>query len=216
MDTSKGLAGSFHRNSDCFSRPGEETIVPMDALNSPLSVHYDFHTGQIKPCESYRQVHLSDMRGYYLADRKAPNDPLKEDPVLYEVFECTVPMKPGEMVPCSTIIHAGAVGDEFYMTKGHYHSNANAAEIYCCLQGHGLLLMQHGGRLTVETMKLGALIYVPAGWAHRSVNVGAEDLVIFAIYPADAGHDYRAIREKGFLKRVLRGPDGAPVLHGES
>jgi len=156
------------------------------------------------------------MRGYYLADRETLHEPLKEDPLLYEVYECQVPAKPGEMVPCSTIIHPGSVGGEFYMTKGHYHSDTNAAEIYCCLRGHGLLLMQHGGQCLVETMKPGALVYVPAGWAHRSVNVGSEDLIIFAIYPADAGHDYGAIREKGFLKRVLRGPDGSPVVHEAS
>lgn len=190
--------------------------MPMDTLSNPLSSHYDFRTGQIKPCENYRQIHLSDMRGYYLTDRETSNKPLKEDPLLYEVYERTVPTKPGEMVPCSTIIHPGIIGDEFFMTKGHYHSNANAAEIYYCLRGHGLLLMQEGNRFAVESMNSGTLIYVPAGWAHRSVNVGAEDLIIFAIYPADAGHDYGAIREKGFLKRVLRGPDGAPVLREET
>jgi len=187
----------------------------MEGLEHPLYSHYDPDSGRMEPCENYRKVRLSDMRGYYLADRESPDKPLAEDPVLYDVYERKVPATPGDMVPCSTIIHPGCVGDEFYMTKGHYHEKSSAAEIYYCLRGHGLLLMLLDKQCVVETMKPGALIYVPAGWAHRSVNVGDEDLIIFAIYPADAGHDYGAIKEEGFLKRVLRGPDGAPVIQEE-
>ena len=188
----------------------------MDILENPLVSHFDPETGRMEPYDHYRQIRLSDMRGYYLADREAPDAPLEDDPVLYEVYERIVPEKGGEMVPCSTIIHPGGVGDEFYMTKGHYHSSADAAEIYYCLRGDGLLMMLKDDECVMESMRQGALIYVPAGWAHRSVNVGKEDLIIFAIYPADAGHDYGSIKEEGFGKRVLRGKDGGYEIREES
>ena len=48
-------------------------------------------------------------------------------------------------------------------------------------------------------------------WAHRSVNTGAEDLVMFFVYPGNAGHDYGTIEQQGFRKLVVE-RDGHPQV----
>ena len=56
------------------------------------------------------------------------------------------------------------------------------------------------------------VLYVPPGWAHRSVNTGSgEDLVTFFVYPGHAGHDYGSIESQGFRKLVVE-RDGAPCI----
>ena len=55
------------------------------------------------------------------------------------------------------------------------------------------------------------MVYVPPYWAHRSVNVGAEPLISFCVYNAEAGHNYGDIETEGFAKRVLR-ESGQPVI----
>ncbi|NIM45751.1 MAG: glucose-6-phosphate isomerase, partial [Nitrososphaeria archaeon] len=47
--------------------------------------------------------------------------------------------------------------------------------------------------------------------AHRSVNTGNSKLVFLAIYPSEAGHDYEAVRTKGFAKLVVQN-DGKPTI----
>jgi glucose-6-phosphate isomerase len=55
-------------------------------------------------------------------------------------------------------------------------------------------------------------VYVPPGWAHRTVNTGDDDLIFLAVYFGDAGHDYAAIEDSGFAVRVLATSDGAEVV----
>ena len=96
------------------------------------------------------------------------------------------------------------------MTKGHYHTVIETAEIYLCLRGEGYMLMKtSGGRFAAEKMSRGRMVYVPPYWAHRSVNTGTtEPLVSFCVYPGDAGHNYGDIETEGFPKRVFnRGGD---------
>jgi glucose-6-phosphate isomerase, archaeal len=53
-----------------------------------------------------------------------------------------------------------------------------------------------------------ATVYVPPGWAHRTVNTADTPLVFLATYPGDAGHDYESIERRGFSRRVHRGDGG--------
>jgi glucose-6-phosphate isomerase len=57
----------------------------------------------------------------------------------------------------------------------------------------------------------GKVLYVPPRWAHRSINVGKDDLITFFIYPGDAGHDYGTIEAKGFRKLMVE-RDGKPTI----
>jgi glucose-6-phosphate isomerase len=149
----------------------------------------------------------SDMAGYFEADSDG------DDHLIYEYFEREVPAEEGEIVQNISILYPGTIDGEYYMTKGHYHANGRCSEVYLCLRGRGVLLMQtRSGETDVQKYRRGSSIYVPPGWAHRSVNTGDEPLVLFALYPADSGHDYASIAEEGFWARVFRGEGERPLI----
>jgi glucose-6-phosphate isomerase len=147
------------------------------------------------------------------ADRDAYQAMLDSDDLLiYEVHENRRPEIAGELLSGLSIVHPGRVGNEYFMTKGHYHSVRETAEIYYCMQGKGFLLMENeAGDTSVEEFYPGRVVYVIPGWAHRSINAGGEDLVTFFVYPGHAGHDYATIDSQGFRKRVVD-QDGAPTI----
>jgi glucose-6-phosphate isomerase len=171
----------------------------------------DAASGKLEPATSKITRHLSDMRGMY-ADSAAEQAAIEGgDPLLYEVLQYDVPMVAGQLVMCTTILQPGCVGDEYYMTKGHYHARRETGEVYLGLRGHGTLVMRTDDRCTTVELGPGRAAYVPPYWAHRTVNTGDEPLIFFAVYPGDAGHDYETIAREGFPQRVFR-RDGAVVL----
>ena len=56
-----------------------------------------------------------------------------DDTVLYEVYIVERPAVEGELSSGLTILHPGKVGDEFFMTKGHFHAILETGEVYYCL-----------------------------------------------------------------------------------
>ena len=68
------------------------------------------------------------------------------------------------------------------MTKGHYHSLLETAEVYLCLRGEGFMVMESPeGEWAVETLRPHTILYAPPRWAHRTVNTGSgQDLVTYA------------------------------------
>ena len=156
---------------------------------------------------------LSAMQGQYL-DQQAYQAMLSEgDQLLYEVYEVKRPEVAGELLQGISIVHHGKVGDEFFMTKGHFHSTLDTGEVYYCLRGEGVMVMETPeGDWAVETLRPDGVLYVPPRWAHRSVNtIVGEDLVTFFVYPANAGHDYGSIEKQGFRKLVVD-RDGEAVI----
>ena len=112
----------------------------------------------------------------------------------------------------TSFLYPGLVGDEYFMTKGHFHSRRYCAEYYWCIQGDGiLLLMDPDGNCRWERMSPGSLHYIPGNVAHRLVNVGDSLLSVGACWPSDAGHDYGTIAEHGFSMRVKK-VGGKPSL----
>jgi glucose-6-phosphate isomerase len=91
------------------------------------------------------------------------------------------------------------------MTKGHFHARRDTAEIYYTLRGRGYMLMEteDGSGFELGVMLPGRTIYVPAFWAHRSINIGDEPLISLPVYPGDAGHDYGVIETSGFRHVVV-------------
>ena len=172
----------------------------------PFSVELDLERGAMRDPERRLVRRASDMRGRY-ADAAALEALVAGgDPVHYEVLEVPVPGERGHLMYCISILQPGLVGEECFMTKGHYHEIPATAEIYLCLRGEGCMLMKTtDGRFAAERMSRGRMVYVPPYWAHRSVNTGeAEPLVSFCVYPGDAGHNYGDIETEGFPKRVFR------------
>ena len=90
-------------------------------------------------------------------------------------------------------IYPGKVGEEFFMTKGHFHEVRNRAEYYWGIVGTGLLLLvDEDGTSITEEVSPGSLHYIAGNTAHRLINTGESKLVVGACWPADAGHDYAA------------------------
>jgi glucose-6-phosphate isomerase len=166
--------------------------------------HYDNHIKR----------YLSNMDGQYL-DQDAYRARLdEEDSLLYEVYELKRPEVSGEILHGISIIHPGKVGDEYHMTKGHFHTILETAEIYYTLKGEGYMVMETPeGDWAVEKLTPGSVLYVPPRWAHRSVNVGIDqDLVMFFAYPGDAGHNYATIETQGFRKLILNKDGKAEIV----
>lgn len=146
------------------------------------------------------------MAGQY-QDEGAYGQMLKEeDTLLYEVYEIKRPEVTGEILHGVSIIHPGMVGNEYFMTKGHFHTVLETAEIYHTLKGHGYMVMETPeGDWAVEKLVPGSVLYVPPRWAHRSVNTDSEeDLVMFFAYPGNAGHNYATIETQGFRKIIVK------------
>ncbi len=155
---------------------------------------------------------LSAMEGQF-SDTEAYGRALAEkDRVLYEVYEVERPEEAGELLHGLSIVLPGKVGNEFNMTKGHFHTVKETSEVYYCLRGEGCMVMETPeGDWAVEPFKPQSVLYVPPRWAHRSVNTGEDDLVFFFVYPGNAGHDYGSIEKQGFRKLILD-RDGQPVI----
>lgn len=164
--------------------------------------------------DNHIERRLSDMQSQYL-DQTAYNTMLgQENRLLYEVYELKRPEVAGELLHGISIVHPGKVGDEYFMTKGHFHSVLETGEIYYCLKGQGVMVMETPeGEWAVEELRPGRVLYVLPRWAHRSVNTGQdEDLVMFFTYPGDAGHDYGTIEHKGFRKLIVERGDELAVI----
>ena len=188
--------------------------MPTTSFINPFGVELDLEKGLMPRAANHLVRRASDMRGYY-ADGAALEQIIAgmNDPVHYEVFEVPVPQEHGHLMFCISALQPGLVGQEYFMTKGHYHSIPNTAEVYLCLRGEGFMLMKTSdGKCLAEPMTRGRMVYVPPFWAHRSVNTGAgEPLISFCVYPAEAGHNYGDIATGGFPKRIVA-RDGKPVL----
>jgi len=103
-----------------------------------------------------------------------------------------------------THLQPGRVGDEYFMTHGHFHALETRAEYYTAVSGRGILLrMERDGHTWAEEMLPGRLLYIDGRHAHRVVNTGDEPLVFWACWPSDAGYDYGTIAREGFGLRVL-------------
>lgn len=179
----------------------------------PFSVAVAALEGILSPHDNHIVRRLSSMRGMY-ADEAAYAALLAQgDALLYEVYEIQRPQVSGELLSGTSIVHPGKVGAEYFMTKGHFHSVLETAEVYYCLAGQGVMVMENPeGDWAVEPLRPGEVLYVPPRWAHRSVNTGAAaDLVTFFVYPGHAGHDYGSIEKHGFRKLIVE-RDGQPAV----
>jgi glucose-6-phosphate isomerase len=172
----------------------------------PFAVSWDPRDGIMDDPDNHIERYLRTLTSMFY-DREAAEKYLKErgDTLLYEVYEKKIPQADGEIQFCSSITHPGKIGDEYFMTKGHFHARRDTAEIYYCLRGRGYMLMETEGGEDFELgeMSPGRTVYVPPDWAHRSVNTGDEPLISLAVYPGDAGHDYGSIETSGYRHVVV-------------
>ncbi len=169
----------------------------------PAGVMIDPTTGAVTPATGRYSKHLNDIRGIY-QDQKALDAILaaQGNIVAYEVVEY---IQPGSDVSFgTTTMYPGRVGEEFFMTRGHFHKRRDRGEVYYTQSGEGLLLLEsrEGDTQTVD-MKPGSCAFIPPDWAHRSVNTGPVPLVFVWVCNPDAGHDYGEILARGMRKLVV-------------
>lgn len=177
-----------------------------------FSVDFDLNTGFSRAADTTKRS-LSQLKNMFY-DRKAADKILESgDPLIYEFYELGAPERPGDLAFGTTILYPGKIGDEYYMTKGHFHTKLETAEIYYALQGEGYMVMENPEGDTVEVpLSKGQAVYVPRRYAHRTVNIGKEPLVVFYAFQADAGHDYGTIETKGYRKMIIERNGRAAVV----
>lgn len=156
---------------------------------------------------------LSDLRGVFRDTRSYELALASGDPLIYAVTPVEPAQGDGQMHYGLGILYPGKIGDEFFLTKGHYHSHRPAAEIYVGLKGEGRMLLEceESHECRMVTLRESAVVYVPGHTAHRTVNTGSEPLLYLGIYPANAGHDYAAIAERNF-RMVIVEREGRAVM----
>jgi glucose-6-phosphate isomerase, archaeal len=136
------------------------------------------------------------------------------NPLLYtlSIFE---PAQDQGALGCTFVtLQPGHVGDEYFMTRGHFHAWSAASEFYITLAGTGLMLLEDQTRAhcAAVPMQPEGVLYVPGHTAHRTVNTGDTPLQYLSIYPVLAGHDYQAIRSQNFRHVVVSVNDHPTVL----
>ena len=143
------------------------------------------------------------LRATALARRDLVEEMLNrgKNPLIYEYTEVENPQKEGHLNIGWTKIYPGKVGDEYYMTRGHFHKVEASGEVYIGLRGEGIVLTQtRDGKCVHAEIAEGKIVYVPPGVAHRTVNTGDKPLIFLYIYPSYSGHDYGTIAELGFAR----------------
>jgi glucose-6-phosphate isomerase, archaeal len=156
---------------------------------------------------------LSDLRGCFL-DRNAYDASLQEeDRVVYTVSSVEPTNGDGQLHYGLGVLMPGKIGDEYFMTKGHYHAWRPAAEVYLGLRGEGCMLLEDEatGETRLERLAADSIVYVPGHAAHRTINTGSVPLAYIGIYPSAAGHDYASLAERNFRMALVE-RDGQPTL----
>jgi glucose-6-phosphate isomerase len=156
---------------------------------------------------------LSQMKGMYADTAAFEKAVTGGDPLVYEFYELGVPENSGDLAFGTSITYPGKVGNEYYMTKGHFHTVLETAEVYYTLSGEGCMLLENPeGDVALYPMIPGSAVYVPKRYAHRSINTGKIPMVSFFAFRGDAGHNYATIETKGYRKLVVEGSDGKPQM----
>lgn len=175
-------------------------------------VDFDQKTGMSKSGAETSKRRVSNMRGMF-ADDDATNEMiLNGDPLVYEFYEMGAPERDGDLAFGTSITYPGKVGNEYFMTKGHFHTILATAEVYYCLNGEGFMLLESPeGDWSAQPLSPGAVVYVPPRYAHRSINTGSVPMVTLFCFRGDAGHDYGTIETKGYRKLIVE-RDGKPAI----
>jgi len=152
---------------------------------------------------------LKDMKGVYSSDEAwRLMDP---ETVVYRVHRKSYE----ELFYGVTEILPGKVGDEYFMTKGHFHQRVGAPGICVFLAGRGAMVLQHQDEklpFMVAPVERGTICYEPGYYAHRAVNLGPEKLIYVSIAATDSGWDYGLIEKKGLRYLIVEKQGKATIM----
>ncbi|MFE6996958.1 glucose-6-phosphate isomerase family protein [Microbacterium sp. NPDC057659] len=178
-----------------------------------MSIHPDIPvlldvsaTGGIEGRSRRYEKFQGDMAGVYRDDTawEAAVAEHGADELVYWVDDHRYQEGPGALIVGTSTLLPGRIGDEFAVTRGHIHAVSDRAELYYCLSGRGVMLLETlDGQSSAIELTPGKAVNVPGHWIHRSVNVGDEPFVTLFCYAADAGQDYGVISEAGGMKNLV-------------
>jgi glucose-6-phosphate isomerase len=174
----------------------------------PIGVGIDPKTGELSPATGRYEKRLGELGQIY--QDKAAFSAADGHTLAYEVIEYRA--EGSDIIFGTTVMQPGKVGDEYFMTRGHFHVRRDRGEVYYTQSGEGVLLLEsRGGETRMVEMKPGVCAFIPADWAHRSINTGKEKLVFVWVCEADAGHEYGEIMSRGMRSLVVE-RNGKPVI----
>lgn len=172
---------------------------PVSSVVDPLRGGMSGNTGRY-------EKRLADLKGLY-EDEKAHADATArlDNPLVYDVEDFRPGDHAGDLIYGVTRMSPGLIGDEFYLTRGHIHAQADRPEIYYGQKGKGLMQLESPqGETRIVEIGPQTICYVPPYWIHRSINVGDEDLVMVFAYPSDSGQDYGIIETSNGMRHRVK------------
>ena len=189
----------------------KDRTVSNSEINRAFTILFNLTDGK-SPAQGSTKRYLADVKKMFVDPEAADRILEKENPLVYEFHELGMPSDPGDLAFGTSITYSGQVAGEYYMTKGHFHQILETAEVYYCIQGHGMMMMENPeGQWDCHELTPGEAVYVPKRFAHRSINIGQAPFITFFCFRADAGHDYKTIETKGFRKIVVE-KDGKTAI----
>ena len=143
---------------------------------------------------------LRDMDGFF-HDQEAYNGADKQE-LVYRTYYFNF-----DGMSCAiTDMFPGSIGNEFYLTKGHFHEPPGMSEVYIFLRGHGVSVMQHRSKkkpVLIAPLMQGTVVFSPPFYAHRTVNIGRDVLSWISIFNTKARLDYEPIVKEGFRALII-------------
>jgi glucose-6-phosphate isomerase len=182
-----------------------DTVSP-DQIDMPTLLTIVAGDGAMEGATRVYRKHRGDLDGLYRDEsaHRALVDAGGADELVYYVNEHKYQSGPGSLIVGTSTLLPGVVGEEYAMTRGHLHAVSDRAELYYCLSGHGVMLLDtDDGRSVAVELRAGQAVDVPGHWVHRSVNVGDEPFVSLFCYNSDAGQDYALIERAGGMKSLI-------------
>lgn len=172
---------------------------------SPVKLTMAPEDGALRGSNCRYEKFLPDLRGLY-RDADAFEVLLAgyDGKPAYWVESSQTEGGPGGLITGISVLEPGKVGDEYFMSRGHLHVKADRSELYVCLVGHGVMLLEtlDGDSKAIE-VRPGEAVYVPGHWVHRSVNVGSDRFATLFCYASDSGQDYQIIERAGGMKQLV-------------
>ncbi len=179
--------------------------------NFPTNVQLNTTDGSFTPCMELDLRKVSSLSKMFY-DKAAVEQIIQSgDRLVYEIRYHPFITDNSDMALGTTVVFPGKVGNEYHMTKGHFHERDDQPEVYYCVQGQGILqMMTRQGEYIGAPWQAGTVTHIPPQYAHRAVNTGNEPLVYVAVFHVAAGHDYDLIEQRGFSRLVVE-QDGKPT-----
>jgi len=187
--------------------------MALDASSELMPVILDLISGHLSGPEVSKSARTIGGLSGYFADETA-RSAMDPERITYRVesYEPVPEGRAGAVCCAATFLEPGRVGDEYFMTRGHFHANEDRPELEVTVSGEGaLVLMGHDRQTRIDSMRPGSVHHVPPGTAHRVANIGTQTLVFVSYWASETGHDYETIRSEGFSGRVLQ-VNGRPEL----